>query len=104
MWDLLITIGNIIVIPALVAMVIDKKLYVPRISSGGSIVGLSLVIIGLIGGGFVLSPIVLGVITALWAFIFVFRAQSIGHEQAAVVPEVGTEIHVSTDEPASGRS
>ena len=102
MWDLLVTIGNIIVIPALLAMVLDKKLYVPRISSGVSLIGLSLVIIGLVGGGFVFSPIVLGVINALWVFIFFFRSQPVGHEAAVVVPEVGTEIHVSPDEPASG--
>lgn len=93
MWDLLVTIGNIIVIPALVTMVLDKKLYVPRISSGMSLIGLTLVIAGLVGGGFVLSPMVLGVITALWVFIFLFRGQPVGHEAAAVVPEVGTEIH-----------
>jgi hypothetical protein len=97
MWDALITIGNIIVIPALLAMVMDKKLYVPRVSSGMSLIGLSLVIAGLIGGGFVLSPIVLGVIAALWLFIFLFRAQPIGHEAAAVVPEIGTEIHKTPD-------
>lgn len=102
MWDLLVTIGNIIVIPALLAMVLDKKLYVPRISSGMSLIGLSLVMAGLVGGGFVLSPIVLGVITAMWVFIFLFRSEPVGHEPTAVVPEIGTEIHVSPDEPASG--
>lgn len=97
MWDLLVTIGNLIVIPALLTMVLDKKLYVPRISSGMSLIGLSLVIAGLIGGGFILSPIVLGVITGMWVFIFFFRAQPLGHEETAVVPELGTEIHESTD-------
>jgi hypothetical protein len=97
MWDLLVTVGNLIVIPALLTMVLDKKLYVPRISSGMSLIGLSLVMAGLVGGGFVLSPIVLGVITAMWVFIFFFRAQPIGHEQAQVVPEVGAEIHHSPD-------
>lgn len=100
MWDLLVTIGNLIVIPALLAMVLDKKLYVPRISSGVSLIGISLVIVGLIGGGFVFSPIVLAVIDAMWLFIFLFRSQPVGHEQAVVVPEVGTEIHVSGEEPA----
>lgn len=98
MWDLLVTIGNIIVIPALVTMVMDKNLYVPRISSGMSLIGLSLVMAGLIGGGFILSPIVLGIITAMWVFIFFFRAQPIGHEKAEVVPETGTEIHVSGED------
>lgn len=97
MWDLLVTIGNLIVIPALVTMVLDKKLYVPRISSGMSLAGLGLVIGGLVGGGFILSPIVLGVIFAMWLFIFVFRAQPAGHEKAEVVPEVGAEIHHTTD-------
>jgi fatty acid desaturase len=93
MWDLLVTIGNIIVIPALLMMVLDKKLYVPRLSSAMSLVGLALVIAGLIGGGFILSPIVLAVITAMWLFIFLFRATPTGHEKTDVVPELGTEIH-----------
>lgn len=95
MWDLLVTIGNIIVIPALFMMVLDKNLYVPRISSGMSLVGLALVMAGLIGGGFILSPIVLGVITAMWVFIFLFRSQPVAHEKADVIPEVGIEIHHS---------
>jgi hypothetical protein len=103
MWDLLVTIGNIIVIPALLNMVLDKKLYVPRISSGVSLIGLALVIAGLIGGGFVLSPIVVGVIAAFWLFIFLFRGQPVGHEAAMVVPEVGAEIYVSPEEPAPER-
>ena len=97
MWDALITIGNVIVIPALVNMVLDKRLYVPRISSGVSLIGLALVIAGLIGGGFILSPIVVTVIAAMWLFIFLFRGQPIGHEQAAVVPEVGAEIRHTPD-------
>ncbi len=97
MWDLLVTIGNLIVIPALLTMVMDKKLYVPRVSSGMSLIGLSLVMAGLIGGGFILSPIVLGVITSMWVFIFFFRAQPAGHEKTDVVPEVGAEIHKTTD-------
>ncbi|HVP06020.1 MAG TPA: hypothetical protein VMT90_10125 [Dehalococcoidia bacterium] len=104
MWDLLVTIGNLIVIPALLAMVLDKKLYVPRISSGGSLVGLALVIAGLIGGGFVLSPIVVSVIAAFWLFIFIFRGQPVGHHQAMVVPEIGAEIHVADEEKVSGQS
>lgn len=98
MWDLLITVGNLIVIPSLITMVLDKKLYVPRISSGMSLVGLSLVIAGLVGGGFYMSASVLSVIAALWVFIFFFRAQAAGHEKTAVVPEVGTEIHASADD------
>jgi hypothetical protein len=98
MWDLLVTIGNLIVIPALLAMVLDKKLYVPRISSGVSLIGLSLVIVGLVGGGFIMSPIVLAVIEAMWVFIFFYRSQPVGHDATAVVPETGTEIHVSPDD------
>ncbi|MEO8458843.1 MAG: hypothetical protein ABI559_13655 [Chloroflexota bacterium] len=93
MWDLLVTLGNIIVIPALLMMVLDKKLYVPRLSSAMSLVGLTFVMIGLVGGGFILSPIVLGVITAMWLFIFLFRATPADHQKADVVPELGTEIH-----------
>jgi hypothetical protein len=97
MWDLLITVGNLIVIPSLITMVLDKKLYVPRISSGMSLVGLALVIAGLIGGGFYMSASVLSVITALWVFIFLFRANPVGHAKTEVVPEVGAEIHRSSD-------
>jgi fatty acid desaturase len=100
MWDLLVTVGNIIVIPALVTMVLDKKLYVPRISSAMSLVGLGFVMVGLVGGGFILSPIVLGVITLMWLFIFLFRATPIAH-QTDVVPELGTEIHHSPNATAS---
>jgi hypothetical protein len=97
MWDLLITIGNLIVIPSLITMVMDKKLYVPRISSGMSLIGLALVIAGLIGGGFYMSASVLSIITALWVFIFFFRANPVGHQKAEVIPEVGAEIRHSTD-------
>lgn len=97
MWDLLVTIGNIIVLPALLNMVLDKKLYVPRISSGVSLVGLALVIAGLIGGGFVLSPIVVAIIAVFWLFIFLFRGQPAGHHEAIVVPKVGAEIHKRPD-------
>lgn len=99
MWDLLITIGNLIVVPSLVTMVLDKRLYVPRISSGMSLIGLTLVIAGLIGGGFVISSVVLGIIFAMWVFIFLFRGRAAGHEAAVVVPEVGTGILVAPEEP-----
>ena len=93
MWDALITVGNLIIIPALLTTVLDRRAYIPRLSSGVSLIGLGLVIVGLVGGGFLFSPIVLGVIGAMWVFIFLFRAQPAGHEETSVVPEVGAEIH-----------
>ena len=73
MWDILITVGNLIIIPAVLITVLDKRTYVPRWTSGVSVVGLSAVIVGLVGEGLVFSPIVLGVIAALWGYIFLFR-------------------------------
>jgi hypothetical protein len=77
-WDLLITIGNLAVIPALVPTLINRRAYVPRLTSGLSVLGISVVVTGLAGAGLVLSPIVVGVIGLMWALIFVFRGRHVG--------------------------
>jgi hypothetical protein len=54
---------------------IDKSAHIPRLTSGISLVGIAAVVIGLIGAGLVLSPIVVGIIGLIWLFIFFFRHQ-----------------------------
>ncbi len=87
MWDALITAGNIIIIPALLNTALDRRAYIPRLTSGVSLVGLSAVMIGLVGAGLILSPIVVGVIGLLWLFIFLFRH----HPPVAPLIEVSDE-------------
>lgn len=74
MWDALVTIGNLVFIPALMVTILDKRAYIPRKTSGMSLLGIVVVMIGLIGAGLVFSPIVVGGIGLLWLFIFLFRA------------------------------
>ena len=76
MWDALITAGNLVFIPALLTTIVNKRTYIPRITSGISLLGVATVIIGLVGEGLVLSPIVVAAIGVLWGFIFLFRGQS----------------------------
>jgi hypothetical protein len=73
MWDVLITVGNLIIIPGLLSTVLDRRAYIPRTTSGTSIIGLTAVIAGLIGAGLFLSTAILTVIGGLWVYIFLFR-------------------------------
>lgn len=75
MGDILATIGNLIVIPGMLLTLLDKRAYVPRITSGVSVVGLTLITIGLLVEGLVLSPLVLVVIGLMWLYLFVFRGR-----------------------------
>lgn len=74
MWDLLVTLGNLIIIPAMLSMVLNPNTYVPRTTSLVSVAGLSLVIAGLIGAGLFFSTIVLLVIASMWVFLLLFRS------------------------------
>ena len=101
MWDILITVGNLIIIPALIATALDKRAYIPRLSSGMSLVGLVAVVAGMVGTGLVFSPIVVSAIGGFWVFIFLFR-----HKPAVVgpiqVPELPLAAHAElSDEPAA---
>ena len=93
MWDILITIGNIVIIPAMLGTALDKRSYIPRLTSGISLVGLTTVIVGLFGAGLVYSPLILIVIEALWVFIFLFRHRPPGTEATTVIPEIGVTVH-----------
>jgi hypothetical protein len=73
MWDALITFGNLVFIPGLLAIALNKRSYIPRLSSGISLIGVSTVIVGLVGAGLILSPIVVAAIGVLWVYIFLFR-------------------------------
>jgi hypothetical protein len=75
MWDVLLTVGNAIFIPALVPAVVDRRAYIPRKTSGLAVLGIAIVIVGLVGEGLVLSPAMAVVGGLMWAFIFVFRAR-----------------------------
>ncbi len=73
MWDVVIAIGNLILLPSLLPTLLDSRSYVPRITSGFAVIGLSFVVVGLIGVGFFISPILTWTAALLWAFIFLFR-------------------------------
>jgi len=76
MWDALITVGNIAFIPALVPALLNRSAYIPRITSALSLLGVSVVVVGLLGAGLVLSPIVVAAIGMMWALIFLFRGRA----------------------------
>jgi hypothetical protein len=101
MWDLLITVGNLIIIPALLTTVLDKRAYIPRLSSGISLVGLVAVVAGMIGTGLVFSPIVVSIIGLFWVFIFFFRHQPSAPETTVVIPEIGVEVHTEAAEEST---
>ena len=77
MWDVTIAIGNLILLPSLLPTLLDSRSYVPRITSGFGVIGLSFVVTGLIGEGLVLSPVLTSVAVILWAFIFLFRGKPV---------------------------
>ncbi len=77
MWDVTIAIGNLILLPSLLPTLIDSRSYVPRITSGFAVIGLSFIVAGLIGEGFVISPVLTSTAVVLWAFVFLFRGQPI---------------------------
>ena len=74
-WDVLLTFGTILFIPALMPTLLSREAYVPRLTSAVSVVALTVIIVALIGTGLVLSPIVSTVIAVIWVFIFVFRGK-----------------------------
>jgi len=76
MWDALITVGNLVFIPGLLTIALNKRSYIPRVSSGISLIGVATVTAGLIGAGLVLSPIVVALIGLLWLYIFLFRGEA----------------------------
>ena len=76
MWDVLITLGNLAFIPALVPAILNRNAYVPRLTSGISLLGIVVVIVGLIGAGLVLSAIVVAAIGMMWGLIFLFRGDA----------------------------
>ncbi|HEU4758591.1 MAG TPA: hypothetical protein VFT91_01285 [Dehalococcoidia bacterium] len=75
MWDVLVTLGNLAFIPALMPVILNKEAYVPRLTSGMSLLGVAVVIVGLTGAGLVLSPIVVAVIGMMWVLVFLFRGR-----------------------------
>ena len=75
MWDAIITVGNIAFIPALLPTIFSRRAYVPRLTSGITVIGVAVVIVGLTGAGLVLSPIVVGAVGIMWGFIFLFRGE-----------------------------
>lgn len=83
MWDVLITLGNLVIIPSLVPTLIHKSSYVPRATSGATVFGLSVVFAGVVGAELYLSAVALGAIWTLWAAIFIFRGNARRAELAA---------------------
>ena len=75
MWDVLLTLGNAVFIPSLVPALLDSRAYIPRQTSGLAVIGVSIVLVALVGQGLVLSPAMVAVVGAMWVFIFLFRAQ-----------------------------
>ncbi len=80
MWDILVTLGTLVFIPALLPTVLDRRTYIPRKTSAASVLGLIVVVVGLFGSGLVLSGLVSSVVTGIWAFIFLFRGKEPSHE------------------------
>ena len=74
-WDALITLGTMVFIPGLMPTLLSKEAYVPRATSAVTLVGLTTIIIGLIGSGLVLSPIVSSLTLLMWVFVLVFRGK-----------------------------
>jgi hypothetical protein len=75
MWDILLTVASAIFISSLLPTLFDSRSYVPRQTSGLSIVGLSLVGTGLAGEGLVMSASLTVVAIVLWLFVFAFRGK-----------------------------
>ncbi len=73
MWDAIITVGNIAFIPALLPTVLSRRARIPRLTSGISLIGILTVVIGLVGAGLVVSPIVVVGVGMMWGYIFLFR-------------------------------
>lgn len=73
MWDALITLGNLVIVPSLIPTVLHKSAYVPRATSGLTVVGLTIVFVGVLGAELYMSAVALGAIWTLWVFIFVLR-------------------------------
>jgi tetrahydromethanopterin S-methyltransferase subunit F len=86
MWDILITIGNLLALPALVPTVIDRNAYVPRLTSGLTIAGLTIAVIGMFGSGLLFGPLALAGIDVMWVAIFVLRGTERvpGHSHVAI--------------------
>ena len=74
-WDVLVTLGTMVFIPGLVPTLMSKEAYVPRVTSAVTLVGLSTIIVGLIGSGLVFSPIMSGMTLVMWVFIFFRRGK-----------------------------
>jgi len=74
-WDVLLTLGTLIFIPGLMPTLLNKEAYVPRTTSAVSVIGLTAIIVGLIGSGLVLSPIVSSMTAVIWVLIFVYRGK-----------------------------
>jgi len=91
MWDILITIGNLIILPAMLGTAVNKNSYVPRFTSGFSTLGVMLVVIGLVGAGLYFSTVVVSGIAALWVFIFLFRGTAPVADTVEVTEELGVE-------------
>ena len=83
MWDVLITLGNLIIVPSLIPTVLHKSAYVPRATSGLTVIGLSVVFAGVLGAELYLSAVALVGIWTLWVFIFVLRGNQRKAERAA---------------------
>ena len=62
-------------LPSLLPTPLDSRSYVPRTTSGFAVIGLSFVVVGLIGEGFAISPVLTSLAVVLWAFVFLFRGR-----------------------------
>ena len=77
MWDYVIAIGNLILLPSLLPTLLDSRSYVPRVTSAFAVIGLSFIVVGLIGEGFTISPFLTSTAVVLWAFIFLLRGKPV---------------------------
>lgn len=89
MWDVLITLGNLIIVPSLLPTVLHRGAYVPRTTSGATVAGLSVVFAGLIGAELFISSAAAAAIAFLWVIIFIFRGDP--HRAAVARQEMAPE-------------
>ncbi len=87
MWDLLITLGNLMFLPSLIPTIINKHAYVPRLTSAIGFVATGVIVAGLIGEGLVASPIVLSIIGFMWLLTLVLRGEKLPDAEPGVVAE-----------------
>src|SRR3970040_48965 len=94
-------------IPGLMPTLLSREAYIPRATSAVTLVGLSTIIVGLIGSGLVLAPIVSSMTLVMWVFIFFRRGKRRRPAWAKAMaerPEVAIPLVLSPEATRLGES